>query len=155
MHRWLGTLARRFDRRLERPVSLLTMEGTRRSPEELGRHGELLAALWLRLYAGCKVLYRNFKAPDGGEIDIVCRDGDMLAFVEVKTRTSELFGRPATAVTREKRDLIIRGAREWLRLLDNPEVTFRFDIIEILLTEGQPPDINRIPGAFQIMRPFL
>jgi hypothetical protein len=50
---------------------------------------------------GYKVLYRNFRGRTGGEIDVVCRDNDTLVFVEVKTRTSEDFGRPLEAVESE------------------------------------------------------
>ena len=48
-----------------------------------------------------KILYRNFKDRRGGEIDIVCREGDTLVFVEVKTRGGEEFGRPIEAVNRQ------------------------------------------------------
>ncbi|MGI8601987.1 MAG: YraN family protein [Verrucomicrobiales bacterium] len=155
MRKLLTTVARQLDRSLQRPVSLVGPGGERRGTEDLGRQGEQLAQRWLRLEGGCKILYRNFKAPDGGEVDIVCRHEDILVFAEVKTRTSELFGRPATAVTPDKRKLIIRGAREWLRLLDKPRTPFRFDIIEILLFEGSAPDINWLQGAFQLSHPFL
>ena len=85
--------------------------------------------------SGYRVLYRNFRAPHGGEVDIVCRDKscNVLAFVEVKTRTSVAFGAPGEAVTREKQRLIARGALAWLELLGNPDdITYRFDIMEIV-----------------------
>jgi len=96
------------------------------------------------------VLYRNFRAPSGGEVDIVVRHGKMLAFVEVKTRTGERFGRPADAVTLDKQRLISRGALHWLRLLDNRPVSYRCDIVEVLLDPGSPPAVNWIQGAFTI-----
>ena len=71
---------------------------------------------------GRKLLYRNFRSPKGGEVDLVARDGKVLSFVEVKTRTSEKFGRPLDAVDREKEKLIERGANEWLRLLGTREI---------------------------------
>lgn len=79
----------------------------------------------------------------------MCRDiaAKMLVFAEVKTRMGDEFDRPASAVTREKQDLIARGARAWLRMLDRPEVTFRFDIVEVVLGEGEPR-INVIKSAF-------
>src|SRR6266446_6198986 len=67
----------------------------------LGARGEELAARYLRRH-GFKILYRNFRGRQGGEIDLVCRDRDTLVFVEVKTRTSEDFGRPLEAVNRPK-----------------------------------------------------
>ncbi|MEA3186805.1 MAG: putative endonuclease [Chthoniobacter sp.] len=83
-----------------------------------------------------KVLYRNFRSRRGGEVDIVCRDGESLVFVEVKTRSSELFGRPAEAVNRDKQELIARGALAWLRMLDRRDVIFRFDIVEVVKEDG-------------------
>lgn len=83
------------------------------------------------------MLYRNFRAPGGGEVDIVCREGDVLAFVEVKTRSSSMHGSPAEAVNRDKQQLIIRGALAWLRLLGYPEIPIRFDIVEVYHCEGR------------------
>ncbi len=118
--------------------------------------GERLAARYLRRY-GYKVLYRNFRAPEGGEVDVVCRDGEVLAFVEVKTRTGEGFGRPIDAVTAGKRLLIARGAMAWLRLLDRPpgSVNYRFDVVEVLLGDGEPPDFTVVKGAFETPEPLL
>ena len=96
------------------------------------------------------MLYRNFRAPHGGEVDLVCRHKTALTFVEVKTRTSAAFGRPADAVGPDKQRLIQRGAMEWLRLLGRPKLKFRFDIVEVLLIEGKPPKLNVIENAFQM-----
>ena len=116
----------------------------------LGRTGERLAARYLRRAHRFKVLYRNYRAPGKwrGEVDLVCRDGTMLVFVEVKTRASLAFGRPAEAVNAEKEALIARGARAWLRLLDDPDVRFRFDIVEVLMEPGKPPALTLLRDAF-------
>ena len=114
----------------------------------LGRRSEKIAARYLRKQR-YKVLFRNFRANHGGEVDIVCRDGNVLVFVEVKTRSSGQLGRPADAVNREKRELISRGALAWLRLLDRQDVPFRFDIVEIVM-EQQKPAINLIQNAFEL-----
>ena len=98
----------------------------------LGRRGETLAARYLRRH-GYKVLARNFRPPGGGEVDLVCRDGAELVFVEIKTRRSERWAAPADAVDLQKQELLARGALAWLRLLDRPEVVFRFDIVEVLV----------------------
>jgi putative endonuclease len=116
---------------------------------EIGEAGELLAARWLSRN-GRKVLYRNYRGPHRGEVDIVCRHGDVLAFVEVKTRTRADHGRPADAVNAEKRHLIQRGAQEWMRLLGNPKIKFRFDIAEVVLTENEKPRIGVIENAFHL-----
>jgi len=120
----------------------------------LGLKGEKMAAGYLQRH-GHKVLYRNFRAPHGGEVDIVCRDkpNNELVFVEVKTRTNEDFGRPLDAVNAKKQRLIIRGAMTWLRMLDMPDITFRFDVVEVLMTD--PPEIRHIENAFQLPEYYL
>lgn len=62
----------------------------------LGRQGEDAAAAFLQDH-GCEILARNFRTPRG-EIDIIAREGQSVIFVEVKTRRTERFGRPAAAV---------------------------------------------------------
>jgi putative endonuclease len=122
----------------------------------LGRRGEKLAGSFLRRN-GYKVLYRNFRAPRGGEVDIVCRDKaeETLVFVEVKTRTSTGFGTPAEAVRTEKQHLITRGALAWLRMLGNPDILFRFDIVEIVIRDGGAPEFNLIRNAFPLPEPRI
>src|SRR6266704_2232514 len=119
-----------------------------------GAQGETLACRFLRR-KGYKILYRNFKGHSGGEIDIVCRDNDTLVFVEVKTRTREDFGRPITAVGSQKQKRISRGALAWLRLLDNPDILFRFDVVEIIIAEGAKPRFELIRNAFQLSAPYI
>ena len=125
-------------------------------PEHLrrGARGEKLASRFLRSQ-GYKVLYRNFKDRRGGEIDIVCRDGDTLVFVEVKTRRDERFGRPIEAVDRRKQMRVSKGGLAWLRLLDNPEVVFRFDVVEVLLPEEGSPRCELIQNAFELSQPYI
>lgn len=118
----------------------------------MGRSGEAIAARYLRR-KGFKVLYRNYRAPRGGEVDLVCRDRDTLVFVEVKTRRSEAFGAPAEAVTASKQRLITRGAMAWLRLLGQPEIPYRFDIVEVRM-EGAKPEVTLIPNAFTLAAPY-
>ncbi|PYI76452.1 MAG: YraN family protein [Verrucomicrobia bacterium] len=121
---------------------------------ELGARGEKLASVFLRRQ-GYKILYRNFRARHGGEVDIICRDKDTLVFVEVKTRRSEQFGRPAEAVNIAKRKLISRGALAWLQLLDNPDIRARFDVVEIILAENEQPRFELIRDAFTLSAPYI
>jgi putative endonuclease len=86
---------------------------------------------------------------------VVCRDEDTLVFVEVKTRTSEDFGRPFAAVDRDKRKRISRGALAWLRMLDNPDILFRFDVVEVVVTDDGRPRIELIKNAFPLSKPYL
>ncbi len=116
---------------------------------EIGRMGELIAARWLSSH-GRRVLYYNYRGVNRGEVDIVARHRDVLTFVEVKTRTSTAFGRPADAVGPDKQRLIQRGAMDWLRLLGNPRIKFRFDIAEVVLIAGELPHVHIIENAFQM-----
>lgn len=123
--------------------------GERPSSKEIGNLGEQLAVLFLKKNK-YKVLYRNYRASIGGEIDVVVRDQDTLVFVEVKTRVGDPEEiRPADAVTSEKKKYIVRGASSWLREL--PEVVpFRFDIVEVVLTDGKVPYVHLCEDAFQM-----
>ncbi len=125
------------------------LAGRRMDRKEIGDMGELIAARWLSAH-GRKVLYRNYRGVNRGEVDIVARHRDVLTFVEVKTRTSTAFGRPADAVGPDKQRLIQRGAQDWLRLLGNPRIKLRFDIAEVVLIEGEMPHVNVIENAFQL-----
>jgi putative endonuclease len=113
----------------------------------LGLQGERIAATYLRKN-GYRVLYRNFRSKRGGEIDLICRDCETLVFVEVKTRATDVFGPPHYAVTLKQQDRLIRGAKEWLRMLSNPRVSYRFDVVEVLMRPF--PVVNLIRGAFQV-----
>ena len=121
---------------------------------ERGTAGETAACKYLRR-SGYKILYRNFRGRTGGELDIVCRDGDTLVFVEVKTRGSEDFGRPFEAVRADQQRRISRGALAWLRMLDNPDILFRFDVVEVLMRESRKPRVELIRNAFQLSAPYI
>jgi putative endonuclease len=121
----------------------------------LGERGEKFAARYLRRH-GYKILVRRFKSR-AGEIDIVCRHKDWLVFVEVKTRKSDQYGAPSEAVTREKQKHMSKVALEYLRLLDNPQIHWRFDIVEVIMQDGsrKPDDIRLIQNAFDLSAPFI
>ena len=114
---------------------------------ELGACGEKMAVSYLRA-RGFKVLYRNYRGPRGGELDIVARDRDVLCFIEVKTRRKRSGSRPLDAVHRAKQELIERGANAWLNLLPNTDFLWRFDVIEVILEEGVRPHVVHVQDAF-------
>ncbi|MFZ0826294.1 MAG: YraN family protein [Verrucomicrobiia bacterium] len=116
---------------------------------ELGEHAAKKHLQRKRL----KFLTANFRSKRG-EIDLVFRDDDCLAFVEVKTRSSEDWTRPAAAVDARKRRLLSQTALDYLRLLKNPEVKIRFDIVEVLLADGQVREIRHLPNTFAMARPY-
>jgi len=114
-----------------------------------------LAAKFLR-QNGYKVLYRDFKPRRGGQIDLVCRDDDTLVFVEVKSRRSESLQRPIDSLRSDQKRRISRGALTWLRMLDNPDIPFRFDVVEVIATDdGAKPRLELIQNAFQLAKPYM
>src|SRR5204862_7419925 len=108
-----------------------------------------------RKRTGYKILFRKFGGRSGGEIDVVGRDNDILVFVEVKTRACEDFGRPFLAVDRAKQKRISRGALAWLRMLDNPDILFRFDVVEVIIADDTKPRVELIKNAFPLAKPYL
>jgi putative endonuclease len=130
-----------------RPCRIFKKDGAKLSAQEVGALGESIAADHLSLH-GRKVLYRNYRGPRGGEIDIVARDGQTLSFVEVKTRTRKGYGRPLDAVDRSKQQLIERGANAWLNLLGKRDLVWRFDVVEVILCDGELAEINVVNNAF-------
>ena len=128
-------------RRSELPVHL-----------QYGVLGERAAKKYLKRQ-GLKFLTANFRS-ERGEVDLVFRDGDCLVFVEVKTRSSEKWVRPAAAVNKERRRRLSRAALDYLRLLKNPQVKLRFDIVEVLLEEGAVRQVRHLPNTFAMERPY-
>jgi len=123
-------------------------------PEHLrrGELGERAAKRHLQKL-GLKFLTANFRSARG-EIDLIFRDNDCLAFVEVKTRSSEDWTRPAAAVNARKRRLLSQTALDYLRRLKNPEVKIRFDIVEVLLADGDVREVRHLPDTFAMARPY-
>jgi putative endonuclease len=123
-------------------------------PEHLrrGELGERAAKKHLQKL-GLKFLTANFRSARG-EIDLIFRDHDCLAFVEVKTRSSEDWTRPAAAVNARKRRLLSQTALDYLRRLKNPAVKIRFDIVEVLLADGAVREVRHLPATFVMARPY-
>jgi putative endonuclease len=125
----------------ERPVHLLH-----------GELGERAAKKHLRRQ-GFKFLTANFRS-ERGEVDLVFREEDCLVFVEVKTRSSEDWVRPAAAVNKERRQRLSRAALDYLRLLKNPQVKLRFDIVEVLLENSAVREVRHLPNTFVMEKPY-
>ena len=97
--------------------------------------------------AGMTVAARNYRA-GGGEVDIVARKGDLLAFVEVRSREDSAFGAPEESIDLAKRRRIVRAARHYLSTI--PAASWRearFDVIAIEGT-GEKAVLRRYPAAF-------
>lgn len=99
--------------------------------QRVGSRGEDLAAAELTR-RGYSILQRNYRCT-AGEIDIVAYDGDVLAFVEVRTRRSDAFGTPEESVTRTKIRHLIECAETYLQeqLI---EASWRIDVVAIELS---------------------
>jgi putative endonuclease len=107
---------------------------------ETGRRGERAAAAFLA-GRGFRVIGGGFLARRG-EIDLVCRRGDRLVLVEVKTRTSDAFGAPAEAVGPRKRRALRAAAAEY-RALAGWKGPIDFAVVAI--REGSPPELIEDP----------
>ena len=118
---------------------------------QYGRAGEEAARKHLQRL-GLKFLKANFRSPRG-EVDLIFRDQDCLVFVEVKTRSSEDWTRPANAVNARKRRLLTHTALDYLRLIRNPPIKIRFDIVEVLLTGGTIGEVRHLPNSFPMATP--
>jgi putative endonuclease len=99
-----------------------------------GRTGEDLAAEYLKKN-GYKILAINFRTKVG-EIDIVAKERSQIVFVEVKTRSSHIFGTPAEAITPKKLHSLIQ-AGEYYLLKYKGLRNYRIDAIEVLMTDGK------------------
>jgi putative endonuclease len=113
---------------------------------EIGNYGERVAAAFVRRN-GYRVLTRNYKT-ERGELDLVCRDGSVLVFVEVRARSGELFGRPAETIDERKEDALVAAAQSYLQLLKRDDITYRFDAVEVRLKVGQPPACTLLRNIF-------
>ena len=123
-------------------------------PEHL-RRGELgeRAARRHLCGLGLKFLAANVRSRRG-ELDLVFRDQDCLVFVEVKTRSSEEWTRPAAAVNAAKRRRLSRAALDYLARLHHPPVKVRFDIVEVLLSGGAVREVRHLPNTFALSPPL-
>lgn len=94
---------------------------------QIGAAGEETAARYL-LARGLQILVRNFRIK-GGEIDLVCRDGGVTVFVEVRRRARTDYGGAAASITYRKQQRLILAARHWLAR--HGECACRFDCVLI------------------------
>ena len=114
---------------------------------EIGTIGESLAVKALKK-GGYRIVALNHRCKLG-EIDIIAKDGDSLAFVEVKTRRTSRFGEPKMAVTPDKQRKMSMVALDYLKKTGQTNNNARFDVVAIrLFQEG--PKIEIIKNAFDL-----
>jgi putative endonuclease len=121
-----------------------------RHRQGLGKAGEDLAARHLES-RGFTVVARRYRTRMG-EIDLVATSGDLVAFIEVKTRRGTGFGLPAESVNPVKQARLTRVAALFLAghpALASKDLSCRFDVIGIVWQEGRPPRLEHIEDAFR------
>lgn len=100
----------------------------------LGSYGEELAERFL-INKGYKILDRNFRCRRG-EIDIIAMDGNILVFIEVKTRRNQKFGLPCEAITSKKLKHLKNAVSYYMMTSSGQQYDMRIDVIEILIIDG-------------------
>ena len=101
--------------------------------KELGNIGEQIAVEYLEKQ-NYKILKRNFYCKQG-EIDIIAKDKEEYVFIEVKTRSSNLFGEPIEAVNKPKQKHLINTVKYYIYLNQLENEFIRLDVIEVYLKE--------------------
>ena len=109
--------------------------------KKVGDAGEKKAVKYLKRQ-GYKILQRNFRCPFG-EVDIICKKDDVVAFVEVKARYTDIFGAPSEAVGRQKQMRYVKCAQFFFAETKH-DFLIRFDVVEIFGDQ-----INHIISAFE------
>lgn len=112
-----------------------------------GRRSEDRAAEFL-LAQGYELVERNFTSRYG-EIDLVCRDGDTLVFVEVKMRRRSSYGTAEEAVSPAKQRRLISAAEDYLQRAGDSETPARFDVVAIGRPADGDPSIRLIKNAIE------
>jgi putative endonuclease len=119
--------------------------------QSLGALGERIAARWLRQHGWALLAWRWRSGHR--DLDLVVRQGRLVAFVEVKARRGTAFGDPTEAVTWRKRRELVRSAQAWIDRCGRPGDAYRFDVVGVLVT-GRGPEarvrVRHVADAFQV-----
>ncbi len=113
--------------------------------QEIGIIGEQLAQNFL-IGEGYQILECNWRFSKA-EIDIIAKKGEMLVFVEVKTRSSIHYGKPEEFITKHKENLILDAAFEYMQKI-NHQWEIRFDFISIHYKPNDKSKIDHFKDVF-------
>jgi len=118
---------------------------------EIGQKGELLAADWLR-NKGFNILHTNWRY-SYYEIDIIADDGETLHFIEVKTRTTQLFGDPEDDVTDKKINDLMTAAEEYMERNPIPHAAdtipqVQYDVLCVTLIDDNEPEYYFVEDVY-------
>ena len=116
----------------------------------MGKRGETVAARWLQVH-GWSIAERRFQNGHR-DIDLIatrpeCDSGRTVAFVEVKTRSTNSFGGPVAQVGWRKQRELSRSAKVWMSRFQRPGDTFRFDVIGVILSPKRVR-VQHVENAF-------
>lgn len=116
---------------------------------DIGKAGELFAEKILKK-SGYKIIEKNFNARVG-EIDIIARDGEFVAFIEVKLRKTESFGTPAEMIDKRKIEKILKASKIYIMKNNLYDTPVRFDAVLITgdLSKDERPRYEIIKNAFE------
>jgi putative endonuclease len=152
--KWPDSISRMI-RKIGEPSRAANAHAETHAHLALGARGEALAAAFLE-QSGYALVAANLKLPVGrnlrgtvvqAEIDLVAYEGDVLCFVEVKTRASDWFAAPEQNVDRRKQRQITRAARAYRRTFNLAGVPYRYDVVSVILphaTEDAPAPNPRL-----------
>ncbi len=112
---------------------------------ETGKRGEEIAEMLLR-ERGFTILATNWRHKHL-EMDIIAKDGDVLVFVEVKTRSYDYFGKPEEFIDKKKEQHLARAAAEYMQQTGH-DWAVRFDVVSVLLKNENEWQVEHIPDAF-------
>lgn len=144
-------LFQRFFSLFKRKSSRSSEERNDGGKDEFGKWGEDQAARLLKK-EGYSIVGRRVRPNLHDELDIIAKKGQILVFVEVKSRRDEAFGRPAAAVDTRKRRALVRGAHAFLRNIRRKDLYIRYDVVEVIgypTDTNPPPTIRHIEDAFR------
>ncbi len=149
---------------IERIRSYFSGTTERRLPEEStraqrGTFGEDLAAEHCKHELGYRVIVRNWYY-NRDEIDLICQDGEVLVFVEVRARSEDALVSGYHSVDRRKKKILRRVCSNYLRQLKEPPKHFRFDIIDVSISKEGCGEVRHYSNVslfnkhFSIQRTF-
>jgi len=141
-------------------LKLVPPSGETPAAAEAGARGEAAAADFLAKRHGFAIVARNWRSPRDrrDEIDLVARDGEVLVFVEVKARSADALVPGYYAVDRRKKRVLQRAVHAYLSALSAPPRTFRFDVVEVALSDRLPPqcmhfeNVPLFPKGYHVAR---
>ncbi len=107
--------------------------------DRIGRRGERTARRFLRWRKGYRIVERNWRLPRFGELDIVALDGQVLVFVEVKTRRADALAIPEDAITPDKQQRLRRLAQAFTTQYGLGHLPCRFDVVAVTVRSWPRP----------------